>query len=144
MLARSLVGPLGVQYSLKELPSLQTAYDWCSVNVVEDSFVARTFSTEETIDDMTSGEDAGPFQVTAWNALEPAFCRYKGTNDPPLSCMMCAFSGLGARDRCCLLVAGDIAGLDSAVRRGGSFVGFPTEETLLQRCKVFCRGEGGY
>lgn len=71
-LSRSLV-----QYSLKELPSLQTAYDWCSVNVVEDSFVCRTFSTEATIDDIASGEGAGPFQVATPGSL--SFKEHKGT-----------------------------------------------------------------
>ena len=101
-----------MQYSLKELPSLQTAYDWCSVNVVEDSFVTRTFSTEGTIDDMSSGEDAGPFQVIL--CVERLPCTGK-QNEPPfrlyvisLLCLVLVW--------CCPLVciAGAIAGLDQA------------------------------
>eukprot|EP00752_Nemacystus_decipiens_P003192 g2953.t1 len=51
------------KYSLKKLPSLQTAYDWCSVRVVEDSFVCRTLGAESTIDAMACGEHGGPLQV---------------------------------------------------------------------------------
>lgn len=37
------------QYSLEELPSLQTAYDWCHADVIEDSFVSRVIEPEESI-----------------------------------------------------------------------------------------------
>lgn len=37
------------QYSLKELPSLQTAYDWCHAGIIEDSFVSRVIEPEESI-----------------------------------------------------------------------------------------------
>lgn len=87
-----------VQYSLKELPSLQTAYDWCSVNVVEDSFVCRTFGTESTIDDLASGEDAGPFQVTKYHfILQKSALQGKANAPIRLFYMcLCAFSVLGA------------------------------------------------
>lgn len=51
--------PHAVQYSLKKLPSFQTAYDWCSVDVVDDSFVARILSIEDYIEP----EAIGPCQV---------------------------------------------------------------------------------
>lgn len=37
------------QYSLKKLPSLQTAYNWCHADLVEDSFVTRVIQPEESI-----------------------------------------------------------------------------------------------